>query len=167
LRRWLVGLWTLLCVAIVVIAVLLAIDGHRVTNDANDIRHRTQSINATRNNLDVETAGLTRQATAASERATQLAQRADPLTRATKRVIDAFDTYVQRVAATDVAQSARIAALNRAVAAANAHDNARLQAVLADDVPKSNAALAAALAAQEQARAQIDGALRALEAARK
>ncbi len=166
LRRWLVGLWALLCLAVVIVCVLLVVDGHRATDDAAAIRRQAQSINSTRNNLDVQSAALTRQATAASNVAAQLAQRAEPLARATKRVIDAFDTYVQRVAATDVAQSARIAALNRAVAAANTHDRARLQSVLTDDVPKSNAALTTAIAAQQEARAAIDAALRGLEAAR-
>jgi hypothetical protein len=167
LRRWLVGLWTVLCLAVLVVAVLLVVDGHGANDDADATRHQTRSIDATRTNLDVESAALTRDAAAASNHATELSQRAEPLERATKRVIDAFDAYVQRVAATDVAQSARIAALNQAVAAAGAHDNARLQSVLADDVPKSKAALDAAIAAQAQARAQIDVALAALDAARR
>jgi hypothetical protein len=166
MRRWLVGVWALACVASVLVAGLLVVSGRRASDDAASVRAHATSVDFARRKLDTDAAAANRAADSDRALAGRITSRLDPLTQASGAAVHAFDAFAQRVVATDVALSSRIAALNQAVAAANAHNGSQLRDVLATAVPRSDAAVIQALAAERVSQAAVTAALARLERTR-
>jgi hypothetical protein len=159
MRRWLIPIWSILLTVALIATALLAVDLVRTRNDTSAARRRAASVEASRQKLDAQRHATERQLDALIATAKQESSHAAGSEAALNGLVSAFDAYLRAVQRADDTRAARIAALNRAVAAENSGDKAGARQILTHDVTAATAAASAALATEEHQVRILDAAL--------
>lgn len=140
-------------------AVVLVWRGRDASRAADGVRRQTRSVAANADAFGAQVRALRDRIGELERRAAGLGDQTKPLVAARRAVSDEFRAFIREAVATTNAQTLRIAALNRAVDAANAGDRAGKARILADEVAPAEAQAEAALVREQRARARLEAAL--------